>query len=58
MSKPDFITEVARKLIPEVCLTGDFVVKVHEIADKMYFIQQGSMEILATDNNTVIAFIG
>lgn len=38
MSKPDFITEVARKLIPEVCLTGDFVVKVHEIADKMYFI--------------------
>jgi CRP-like cAMP-binding protein len=58
MAQPEFITKVACKLFPEVCLTGDFIVRYHEIADKMYFVQNGSFEVLATDHFTTIAFLG
>ena len=42
----------------EVSIAGDFVVRINEKADKMYFIQNGSLEVLASDNLTTIALIG
>jgi CRP-like cAMP-binding protein len=39
-------------------MAGDYIVRVHEIADKMYFIQEGFVEIICTDNVTPIAFFG
>lgn len=34
------------------------MVKYNEIADKMFFVQDGSLEVLATDHFTTIAFLG
>lgn len=34
-------------MVAEVSLTGDFVVRINEQADKIYFIQNGSLEVLA-----------
>jgi CRP-like cAMP-binding protein len=39
-------------------MAEDYIVRVHEIADKMYFIQEGFVEIICTDNVTPIAFFG
>lgn len=39
-------------------MAGDYIVRVHEIADKMYFIQEGFIEIICTDNVTPIAYFG
>ena len=43
---------------PEVCQAGDFIVKYNEIADKMFFVQDGNLEVVATDHFTSIAFLG
>lgn len=58
MAKPEFVSKIACKLMPEVSLNGDLLVKYNEIADKMYFVQEGSLEVLATDHFTTIAFLG
>jgi len=58
MAKPEFVAKIACKLHPEVSLNGDLVVKYNEIADKMYFVQEGNLEVLATDHFTTIAFLG
>lgn len=38
-------------------MAGDYIVHVGEYANEMYFIQQGEVEVLATDNKTVIAIL-
>ena len=58
MAKPEFVSKIACQLQPEVSLCGDFVVKYNEIADKMFFVQDGSLEVLATDHFTTVAFLG
>ena len=39
-------------------MPGDFIVRVGEYANEMYFIKEGEVEILATDNNTRIGILG
>jgi CRP-like cAMP-binding protein len=58
MSRQDLILNIVRCLQPQVSMAGDYIVRVHEIADKMYFIQEGFVEIICTDNVTPIAYFG
>lgn len=41
VSEPSFILTMSRSLTPEVSLFKDFVVRVDQVATKMFFIQQG-----------------
>ena len=47
---------MSRSFTPQICLQEDCVVEVGQVATKMYFIQRGIVQILATDNKTAIAF--
>ena len=58
MADQEFLQKIACKLQPEVCQAGDLIVKYNEIADKMFFVQDGNLEVLATDHFTTIAFLG
>ena len=54
-SNPLFILQVARAMMPKLCMANDYVVEVGDIANEIYFIKKGVVEVLATDNSTVIA---
>ena len=38
-------------------MAGDYITKVGEFAEEMYFIKEGEVEVLATDNKTRIAIL-
>lgn len=38
-------------------MPGDKIIRTGEIADEMYFLQKGSVQIIATDNKTPIAVL-
>lgn len=54
---PSFILDLARSMYPRVAMPNDFIVKVGEFADEMFFIKSGEVEVLATDNSTRIAIL-
>ena len=56
-SNPMFILSVARAMMPKLCMADDFVVEVGDIAEEVFFIKKGVVEVLATDNSTVIAYL-
>jgi CRP-like cAMP-binding protein len=41
--------------VPEICLATDYIIRREEVAERMYFIKSGKVQILATDEKTVIA---
>ena len=47
---------ISRSLKPKISITGEYVVRIDEVATKMYFINSGVVEILASDNMTVLAY--
>jgi CRP-like cAMP-binding protein len=53
---PSFILEISQYLKPKLCLTDNYVMMKGEMANHMYFIKSGIVEIIATDNKTAIAF--
>jgi len=56
-SSPDFIIAITKRLTPIICMPGDYICRMGEIATEMYFIQQGEVEVIATDEKTTIAFL-
>ena len=44
------------KCYPQICILGDFVFKADDMADNLFFILQGQVEILAPDNETPLAY--
>ncbi|XP_013389823.1 potassium/sodium hyperpolarization-activated cyclic nucleotide-gated channel 3-like [Lingula anatina] len=46
---PHFVTEVISKLKYEVCQPKDFIIKEGTRGDKMYFIQEGIVDIITKD---------
>ena len=56
LADPSFVLTMSRSFTPQICLQEDCVVEVGQVATKMYFIQRGIVQILATDNKTAIAF--
>ncbi len=51
---PNFLLRTARLLYPKVSMQHDIVVRRGELADEFYFIKEGRVEILATDEKTVL----
>ena len=56
-AEPDFILRLSKSLAPELALEDSFVVQRGEVATKMYFIKSGIIQVLATDNKTILAFM-
>jgi len=46
-----------RVLCPKISMEGDYIMRVGEFADQMYFIKLGEVEVLASDNKTRIAIL-
>ncbi|MEN9204668.1 MAG: cyclic nucleotide-binding domain-containing protein [Thermostichales cyanobacterium BF4_bins_65] len=55
---PDFLRELANTLKPMVCLPGEYVFRYGQSGQEMYFISQGTVEILSKDQETVLALLG
>jgi cAMP-binding proteins - catabolite gene activator and regulatory subunit of cAMP-dependent protein kinases len=56
-STPNFIIAISRKLKPLLCMPGDTIIHMGEIASEMFFIQRGEVQVLATDEKTPIALL-
>lgn len=56
-AEPDFILRLSKSLAPELALEDSYVVQRGEVATKMYFIKSGIIQVLATDNKTILAFM-
>jgi len=39
-------------------MDGDFVVKKDDVADRMYFIHSGYLEVLCTNNKSTLVYLG
>ena len=50
---PNFVSEVVGKLEFEVFQPGDVIIKEGTIGTKMYFIQEGTVDIVTKDGLTV-----
>ncbi|KAL1510271.1 hypothetical protein AB1Y20_006593 [Prymnesium parvum] len=48
-----FIKALCKQLKPQVLLEGDCVFRAHELADMMYFIQNGCIQIVSGDETVV-----
>ena len=46
-----FITSILTRLVFEVFLPGDFIIRYGAIGSKMYFIQHGTVDIITCDGN-------
>ena len=55
---PSLILDIARYLEPNFVFEGDTIVRRGDIADEMFFIKQGKVEVLAEDESTRIAVLG
>ena len=51
----EFIREIISELQPQVFLPGDFIFKKGEDGDCMYFISNGSVDVLSDDGSSVLA---
>ena len=52
---PDhFIRELASRLHPGVAMPGDFIIKKGDLGEEMYFISQGTVELLDDDEENIL----
>jgi len=58
LAEPDFIMNISRLLKPKISIVGEYVVRIDEVATKMYFVNSGIVQILASDNVTTLAYQG
>ncbi|OAF67389.1 Potassium channel KAT1 [Intoshia linei] len=49
-ANPEFVSQVIGKLDHEVFQPNDFIIKVGTLGKKMYFIQEGIVDIITSDN--------
>lgn len=52
-SDPNFVSEVVTKLEFEVFQPGDFIIREGTIGRKMYFIQEGIVDIVAKNGQLI-----
>ncbi|GAB4210412.1 MAG: hypothetical protein OHK0012_00600 [Synechococcales cyanobacterium] len=57
-ASPTLIRELAEALKPMVCLPGEYVFRFGEPGAEMYFISQGSVEILTPQEDQTLAILG
>jgi len=58
LADAEFIMGISRLMRPQICVVDETVVHIEEVATKMYFIDSGVVTVLATDNQTVLAYQG
>jgi len=54
---PNFVFTMAKAMHPKVSMAGDFVVRLGEYANEMFFIKKGEVEILSSENETQLAVL-
>jgi hypothetical protein len=54
-TRKEFISDIILCLQPKVFLPGDFIFKKGDIGNCMYFIGNGSVDVLSTDESSVVA---
>jgi voltage-gated potassium channel len=57
LGDPSFILAVVRHLVPRIYMQEDFVIHRGDIADEFFFLQQGSVAVLTTDESLIIAML-
>ena len=57
LGDPSFILAIVRHLNPKIYMSEDYIIRRGDIADDFFLIQQGSVQVLATDESTVIALM-
>lgn len=48
---------ISKCLKPQLSLADNYIIYKGEVADKIYFMKSGIVQILATDNKTVLAYM-
>lgn len=48
---------ISKCLKPELALAENYIIYKGEVADKIYFIKNGIVQIIATDNKTCLAYM-
>ena len=57
LGDPAFMMGIIRHLKPKLYMAEDFIVRKGDYADEFYFICVGSVEVLASDNETAICIL-
>jgi CRP-like cAMP-binding protein len=57
LGSPQFLLSLTFMLYPKVCMKNDIIVRRGEIAEEFFIIKKGKVEVLATDETTVISKI-
>lgn len=58
MAPPLFITEMSKMMRPSIAMNDDYIVRINEDADKMYFLHSGYVEVLCRNNQTPLMYLG
>lgn len=57
LGEPSFVMSMVRSFSSKVFLPGDFIIRLGDLADCMYFINKGLLEVLASDGQSRIALL-
>ena len=57
LSEPSFLMGIVRAFKSEIYLIGDYIIRYQDFANSMYFIEVGTVEVIATDNQSTIAIL-
>lgn len=57
LGEPSFMISIVRCFQSEIFLPGDLIIRRGDFADRMYFINKGSVEVLATDEVSQISLL-
>lgn len=57
LGSPQFLLKLTTLLYPKVCMKNDIIVRRGEIAEEFFIIKKGKVEVLATDETTVISIL-
>jgi len=59
LSDIGFVMGLLKSMKPLICMTGDYIIRLGEIADSMYFIRKGTAKVVGSDTDgSVIAQLG
>jgi len=59
LSDINFVVGLLKSMKPLICMAGDYIVRIGEIADSMYFIKKGTAKVVGSDiESEVIAQLG
>ncbi|CAG9319774.1 unnamed protein product [Blepharisma stoltei] len=57
MADPSFVLSIVRCLTPKVFMAGDYIIRQGDYAEELFFIKIGTVEVIAADSETIIAYL-